>query len=664
MCGISGIVSLQPESRKLLTSLPTLLNAIKHRGPDDEGTIFFSEKDKLITSGNDTPEAVKKSKLPFTPKDDINQLNENYFVGLGHRRLSILDLSETGHQPMCDASQNYWIIYNGEIYNYKELKSELQDLGHQFVSQSDTEVLLNAYIEWGEECLHKLNGMWSFVIYDHHKNELFGARDRFGVKPFYFINNQNYFAFSSEIKSLLQIPDFKKEINPKAVYDYLVLGKLEVGDESFFKGIYELKPAHSFKLNITNANFNTNKYYELSVNQKWEKFNSKKLTHYTESTYQKVYDAIQLRLNADVKTGTCLSGGIDSSVVACVINDSLKTENKNETQELFTAVYSKSNINEEGFAKNIADITNSNWNKTNPTAQQLKEQLEDLIYYQDIPFTSSSSYSQYKVMELVNKSSIKVTLDGQGADELFGGYSPHYNASLYNSLASCSLSSLINNLKGRKNNSFRFQQLISLPIKHLFSKLFQSNYKNQLIKTQPELKFINESLWDNYAERFHLKNDEFNCNLNNLLAYQYTHYTLKHILRLADRNSMRFSVESRMPFADDIHLVESIFNISGSYKIRNGQSKYLLRNAFKQMVPKKIIERKDKIGFATPETEWFKELKPYFKEIIFEQKNDEFVDWKGIQDNFEDIYNNALTTNTQRLWRLINFALWRKIYSI
>jgi len=267
-------------------------------------------------------------------------------------------------------------------------------------------------------------------------------------------------------------------------------------------------------------------------------------------------------------------------------------------------------------------------------------------------------------MELVNKSSIKVTLDGQGADELFGGYSPHYAASIYNSLTSCSICSLISNLKGGKNNSFGFRQLISLPIKQLFSKTSKDNYKKRLTSAQPELKFINQSLWENYAERLHLKNDEFNCNLNNLLAYQYTHYTLKHILRLADRNSMRFSVESRMPFADDIHLVESIFNISGSYKIRNGQTKYLLRNAFKQLVPKNIIERKDKIGFATPETEWFKELKPYFKEIIFEQKNDEFIDWKGVQDNFEDLYNNAITTNTQRLWRLINFALWRKIYSV
>ena len=506
--------------------------------------------------------------------------------------------------------------------------------------------------------------MWSFVIYDCNKNELFGARDRFGVKPFYYINNKDYFAFCSEIKGLLQIEGFKKEINPKAVFDYLVLGKLEVDSESFFKRIHELKPAHYFNLKINNADFSTHQYYQLPINRKWEKFNSEKLNHHTENTYQKVYDAVQLRLNADVKTGTCLSGGLDSSIVTCVINNHLKLAHKKETQELFTAIYPNSNANEEEWAKSIADTTNNNWNKTSPTAQQLKEQLEDLVYYQDIPFTSSSSYSQYKVMELVNQSSIKVTLDGQGADELFGGYAPHYAASIYNSLLSCSLDSFINNIQGRKNNAFKLQQLLFLPIKHFVSKCFPSKYKKQLIKTQPELKFIKESFWDNYSERLHLKNDEFNCNLNSLLAYQYTHYTLKHILRLADRNSMRFSVESRMPFADDINLVENTFNISGSYKIRNGQSKYLLRNAFKRLVPKKIIERKDKIGFATPETEWFKELKPYFKKIIFEQENDEFVNWKGVQDNFEEIYQHAINTNTQRLWRLINFALWRKIYQV
>lgn len=664
MCGISGIASLNTNKNELISSLPLLLDSIKHRGPDDEGAVFFSENDYITTYGDDTPNKVKESQLSYSPKDTTSKLDETHFLGLGHRRLSILDLSELGHQPMCDKTENYWIVYNGEIYNYQELRLELSELGYDFISQTDTEVLLNAYIEWGEKCLSKLNGMWSFVIYDRNKNELFGARDRFGVKPFYYINNNNSFAFSSEIKSLIQLPDFKKEINPKAVYDYLVLGKLEVGKESFFKGIQELKPAHFFRLNITNSDFKVKKYYKLHFNKKWSSFNKKELESHSKSVYNKTYNAIKSHLNADVKVGTCLSGGLDSSIVSTVINDVLKNNVESVPQELFTATYPNHQIDEEKWAERIANSTNSNWNKTAPTAEDLKLQIEDLVYYQDIPFTSSSSFSQYKVMELISKSSVKVTLDGQGADELFGGYAPHYVSSIYNSLKTLSISSFLNNISGEKSNFSNRSLTTSLPLKYYYSKYFKSSYKNKLIKSQPELKFINKDLWRNHQSRFSLKNDDFSCNLNQLLSYQFTNNTLKHLLRLADRNSMRFSIESRIPFADDINLIETVFSISGNYKIRNGNSKYLLRNAFEKLLPKEITERKDKIGFATPETDWFKELKPYFKEIIFEQKSDEYVDWDGIQDDFENIYNNALKSSTQRLWRLINFALWRKIYKV
>ncbi len=174
MCGISGIAPLKANKSKFLESLPILMEAIKHRGPDDEGCSFFSEKNILCTFGNDTPENVKNSQLPYSPIAPTSNLDDNYFLGLGHRRLSIIDLSEYGHQPMCDKSENYWMVYNGEIYNYQSLKIELEKLGHQFITQTDTEVLLNAYIEWGEECLTKLNGMWSFVIFNRKKNELFG----------------------------------------------------------------------------------------------------------------------------------------------------------------------------------------------------------------------------------------------------------------------------------------------------------------------------------------------------------------------------------------------------------------------------------------------------------------------------------------------------------
>jgi asparagine synthase (glutamine-hydrolysing) len=247
MCGISGVITFNNQY-EAVNSLPIILDEIKHRGPDDEGYVFFSEKEVLATYGKDTPENVKSSSLSYSPTCDSSNIDKSFSVGLGHRRLSILDLSEKGHQPMCDDSQKYWMVYNGEVYNYQDIRLELEQLGHQFTTETDTEVVLKSYIQWGKACLHKFNGMWSFVIYNKETKQVFGARDRFGVKPFYYIHNKETFTFCSEIKGLLKSRNFKKEINPVAVYDYLVMSKMEIDSETFFKNIFELKPAHSFEL--------------------------------------------------------------------------------------------------------------------------------------------------------------------------------------------------------------------------------------------------------------------------------------------------------------------------------------------------------------------------------------------------------------------------------
>ncbi len=664
MCGIAGILSF---NKSKLSSLPVMLNTIKHRGPDDEGCVFFSKDQTLTTYGNDTPKNVRESQLSYSPQQDITALNNDYNIGLGHRRLSILDLSEFGHQPMCDDSENYWIVYNGEIYNYQEIREELAQKGHTFITQTDTEVVLKAYIEWGKKCLHKFNGMWSFVIYNKQTQKVFGARDRFGVKPFYYINNNDYFAFCSEIKGLLQIEGFEKEINPTAVYDFLVLNKTEVDSESFFKNIFELKPAHCFALDYNTQQFSIERYYSLKSTKKWGNYNKQQAAETIDSIKAKITKAIDIRLNADVKTGTCLSGGIDSSGVVTTINQLLsqkKIAQIGEQQEVFTASYPKTTADESYWANLVVKQTKTNWNQTYPTAEVLQQQLYELVYVQDIPFIGSSTFSQFKVMELVNSKNVKVSMDGQGADELFGGYSTHYVASTYNSLKTFSLSNFFTNI-GLANGSFSDKkQLFKLPIQKWLINNFPKYYLKKLKQKQPELNHLNSSFLAQHNKRIKIANDKFNSNLNCLLQHQFDTYGLNYLLRTADRNSMHFSVETRVPFADDIELIEELFQISGSYKIRNGKSKFLLRESLKDILPKEIYERTDKIGFATPEKEWFIQLKPFFKELIAKRKNDEFVEWENINSNFEELFENTIKTSTQRLWRLIVFAVWRDVYEI
>lgn len=666
MCGIAGIVSYHTDF-KVKESIIPMLNEIKHRGPDDEGCVFIADSKSISSFGADTPTEVKNSSLPYSPKVSIKNYLDNPNIVLGHRRLSILDLSEHAHQPMCNETENYWIVFNGEIYNYKTIRSELIELGHHFSSNSDTEVVLKAFIEWGKDCLVRFNGMWSFVIYDKTTKKLFGARDRFGVKPFYYIKNEKFFAFCSEIKGLLKIKGFERKINPTAVYDFLVSSKLEIDKETFFKNIFELKPAHLFELNTETGILTIDKYYNLPYNNKWESIKPTELTNVISDIKKKVINAVDIRLNADVKTGSCLSGGIDSSAIVTSINHLLKEKEINpigKEQEVFTASYPNTLIDESKWAQIVVDKTKTNWNQTFPDAKSIEDQLRNLVYAQDIPFGSSTSFSQFKVMELIHNKGVKVTIDGQGADELFAGYPNHYASSIVNGLNALSFSAVLKNLKAKDGTFSNHSQVIKLPLQSLFIKLFPDIYFNKLKVKQPELAYIKTDFIRKNKTRLSLINDKFKSNLNQLLHYQFTNCGLKQLLRTADRSSMHFSVETRMPFVDDNNLVETVFNISGKSKIKDGKSKFLLREAMKDLLPKEIYNRTDKLGFSTPEKDWFRELKPYFKSIIAEQKNDEFVNWEEMNENFDALYENALNTNISRFWRFIIFALWRKVYNV
>jgi len=666
MCGIAGIITYT-SNQQVIDSITPILNEIKHRGPDDEGCVFISDNISVSTYGNDTPQEVISSQLPYSPKIKTNDYANEANIVLGHRRLSILDLSENAHQPMCNETENFWIVFNGEIYNYKTIREELIQKGHQFTSNSDTEVVLKAYIEWGKDCLTKFNGMWSFVIYDKTTQKLFGARDRFGVKPFYYIKNEKHFAFCSEIKGLLKIDNFKKEINPKAVYDFLVSSQLEIDEETFFKGIFELRPAHLFELDTKTGKLAIEKYYTLPYNKSWKSINNNDLETVISDIKKKVINAVDIRLNADVKTGSCLSGGIDSSVIVTTINQLLKEKEINPIgteQEIFTASYPNTSIDESKWAQSVVNQTKTNWNKTIPNSKNIEEQLTDLIYAQDIPFGSSTSFSQFKVMELIHQKGVKVSIDGQGADELFAGYPNHYASSIINGIKSFSFAAVIRNLKAENGSFSNHSQIIKLPLQKLYISCFPNNYFKKLTNKQPELNYINPNLINNNKKRLRFINDKFKSNLNELLHYQFTDCGLKQLLRTADRSSMHFSVETRMPFVDDNELVETVFSISGKPKIKDGKSKFLLREAMKDLLPEEIYNRTDKLGFSTPEKQWFKELKPYFKSIIEKQKNDEFVDWEDFNKNFDTLYENALNTNVSRLWRFIIFAMWRKVYNV
>src|ERR1051325_26544 len=324
MCGITGIVNLSGTVPDLPRHIKTMTNALRHRGPDGEGFLFSSGSDIISAYGNDTPQNVISSSLNYSPDISIDNITEsNFQFAFGHRRLSVIDTSPSGHQPMCDAQKQVWLCFNGEIYNYIELREELKQTGIVFESNSDSEVILKSYLYWGESCVSHFNGMWSFVIYDSRKNILFGSRDRVGVKPFYYFKNGNVFAFASEQKALLKLPFVQTGINYKAAADFLAgdIQYIERGQENMFKNIFELMPAENFSIDLRTKAFKKWKYYLLKAREGYVAYNEKNFLQYRDEVEKRLVDSVKLHLRSDVPVGSCLSGGIDSSAIVGIIAD-------------------------------------------------------------------------------------------------------------------------------------------------------------------------------------------------------------------------------------------------------------------------------------------------------------------------------------------------------
>ena len=630
MCGIAGLIS-KTNSASLKELVFAMSQSIKHRGPDGEGFAFFSKEKHASVYSPETPEINKSSKaFLFNPAGSIQDLPAEYTFALAHRRLSIIDLSEAGHQPMCDTTANYWITFNGEIYNYIELREELKQKGHSFVTQTDTEVVIAAYKEWGVTCLQKFNGMFAFVLFDRHANRLFCARDRAGVKPFYYINTTNSFAFASEYKAFIKSKLLPFEIKEAQQFDFIVNANLENEEESLFKHIKELKPAHYILYDLNTHQLNVQRYYSLPENN-YTLLSEAEIINTIE---QKLLNAINMRLRSDVEVGSCLSGGLDSSIIAGMV----KKLQPQKQLKLFTAVFKGETFDESTYAKSVAERVNGNWQTVSPTAEEFFKEIGQLNYYQDLPVWSSSTYSQHRVMKLAAENKVKVVLDGQGADELFGGYAHHY-------LALWRESNIWNRMSQIKESKPTIVNPYSLYFKQGVKDLLNRGYDYSSYFNEPE---------KHYGKAKHIP---FASDLNEELRKDYTG-RLKSFLKCEDRCSMAFGIESRVPFTDDLELVDFMFSVRGNQKIQKGISKYLLREATKNYIPQPIYNRRDKVGFETPLISWL-QLNKFL--VINELQNGlDFINFKQLNADFDILVLEKPTF----LLRLFSFSVWKNIFSV
>ncbi len=653
MCGIAGIIGLKDTTIDFAGTATCMNETLRHRGPDGEGYLLIRNDDEIPAFGEDTPQSIIHSQILHKPLRIVENI-PNLKGILSHRRLSIIDITETGHQPICNAHKNLWLVFNGEIYNYIELRDELSKLGHTFHTSTDTEVILAAYAEWGYECVNRFNGMWAFVIYDKSKKQLFASRDRFGVKPFYYVKDENIFAFASEQKALLRSTVASFMPNEKAIFDYWIFGTMEEEEEGMFKGIFELFPAHSLTLDLNSGELKKWKYYTLpysniSVDKNFD------LDESTEKIQSLFLESVKLRLRSDVEVASCLSGGLDSSSIVGAI-EVLTGKGLNT----FTTSFRDAGIDESPWAKIVSDYTNSNAHYTYPTSQELLKDLSNLIYCQDIPIWSTSTYAQFRVMRLIQENGIKVALDGQGGDELFAGYDKYYYyylREIEKKLKRTALPEM--SLTGRSwqlQKQFMKQAFLGRFI-YAFPLSLQLKFR---LKAHPELKYLNKDFLKRNLKN--LKREKDNLTLNQALNKDFTNTLLKTYLKCEDRCSMWHSVESRTPFSDDINLIEYVFSLPSIVKMEFGELKYLMRIAMRGIAPDAILDRKDKKGYMTPNRLWISEIRNEVKHLFENPGLADFLDTKKILQDYDLLFNQPDKPDDGRIFKLIAFAKWYEIF--
>ncbi len=659
MCGILGLYS-STGIHPYLTALQAANDIVRYRGPDGAGFALF----------NIRPSRGERGIWMKSLSDDPKQA-EHSNLALAHRRLAIIDLSQAGLQPMASQDRNLWITYNGEVYNYIELRRELESCGHTFLTHTDTEVILHAYQQWGEDCVNRFNGMWAFGIVDLLQNRIFCSRDRFGVKPFHYFHDGKHLVFASEIKQLLAFPFVPQHINDRMVYEYLSFQAVEHSSETFFHSVYNLLPGHNLVFDFMEPHLTTYCYYKplFAVDE------SKKLDQAAEEFRFLLKDSVRLRLRSDVKVGSCLSGGLDSSSIVCLIHSLLQEQGVSDIQHTFSSHFDEKEANELTYMETVIRDTGVQAHFTYPKPEGLLDELERLVWHQEEPFGSTSIYAQWSVFKLARENGVTVMLDGQGADELLAGYVP-YPTYVYLKELITTKRLLEYALESRRFHIPITQVFFPMVLHELVGILKKSPLLYQAAKKLRPRRdlgpgnkgWLHPDLLRTYEDQSYFKANQQKFvfgereQLNNYL-YQLTFCNnLQALLKYEDRNSMAFSVEGRVPFLD-YRLVEFLFSLPSSFKMHNGFSKYVFREGMGGILPERIRWRTTKLGFSTPETLWQRNfLYLLIQDALNDPKIGAYIDSDHAKIYFQEVLHSQQKDFTP--WQWANLSLWMKAFNL
>ena len=646
MCGILGILSQRPLALSGV-ELQSAVEAIRHRGPDDEGYLLFATRPQhvLALAGPDT---IPEIDLPPVKGADLSHFN----CAFGHRRLSIIDLSSAGHQPMATADGRYWVTYNGEIYNYLELRRELEGLGCAFRTASDTEVLLEAYRRWGVGLLPRLVGMFAFAILDVRARKVLLARDHFGIKPLYLSRRAGELAFASEIKALLSLPGVGRRGNPGRAYQYLRYGERDAAPETLFQDVERLPAAHYLEVDLESMRVDgPTRYWGIDLEAR-----SQATFAEASAEVRRLFDAsVRLHLRSDVPVGSCLSGGLDSTAI---VMEATRALGRSGPMHTFSFIADDPGITEEPY---VDLVTGTVAHKVRPAAADIVRDIDELMLAQELPFESLSIYAQFRVFRLAHEAGIKVMLDGQGSDEIFGGYYTLIGARITGLLAGLRLAAARRVLASAPRNAraYRARMLATAA-----GRLLPRSLQQLAASTAGEPEFppwLSGSWFRERGVRPRLRDHGRGREaLREELKLSVEHLTLPALLRYEDGNSMHFSIESRVPFCTPA-LAEFALSLPAEYLIADdGDTKSVFRAAVADLVPEPVL-RREKVGFAVPERAWLRGLGDWVGSAPFDPLP--FLEGAVVKREI----SAALAMKGRwppHVWRLVNLAFWSRAMAV
>ena len=668
MCGIAGFIAKQGNllPNSLIADMTSLIN---HRGPDDEGFLLVSANRNLVAAGaGNTPPEVWQSHTDYHPVSDIRSLfDKQSSLAFGHKRLSILDLSSTGHQPMSFSGGRYWIVFNGEIYNYQEIKGKLEEVGYHFKTKTDTEIILAAYSEWGESSLDRFVGMWAFAIFDRDKEELFLARDRYGIKPlYYYFSPGGDFYFGSEIKQFTAISGWQSIINPRRAYDQLVYSFTDHTDETMFDRVFQLPAGTCFKSSLmtikpdNSGRIRFNKWYFVKSDPFKGSFFE------ASGIFRMLFDrAVKEHLHADVPVGTALSGGLDSSSIVCEVNRILKVNGTEELQKTFSSCSTDDRYSEKKWMDIVINHTNVEAYFVFPSLEEAIKLTPAILWQHDEPYQSQSAFLAFVLFQLAHQNGVKVLLNGQGADEYLGGYGQFTLARYSNMVKDLRFSSLLADIKNHSTSGTVTLQKLLLGITNHLLPLNVQRGIAAFTSSSDHIKCLIDTKRLNIKPLHPFTTIPVRYKSVPEISEHLTFYsTLPKYLHWEDRNSMAHSVEARVPFLDH-RLVEFAYNLPDDYLERDGVSKRVMRQAMDGLLPEKIKNRRDKMGFTTPEELWVRRDNPgYFRKCISEaiSVTNGIVKPEALK-YFDDVVAGKLPFD-YTYWRIILFSKWIQRFEV